>query len=71
MTTEQEHLAQANRHISIAERLISEQQSRLEELKEDGFETVEAEKLLVNLKSTLEQMYVHRQLILDEIARGR
>jgi len=66
---EREDLAQADQHIAEGEKRLAEQQRLIEQMAENGQETAEAEKLARNFEETLEQFYVHRQLILDEIAR--
>ncbi len=66
---EHQDLAKAEADIAAGERRVAEQILRLEELSRDSHDTTEAERLLRNFEETLEQFRVHRQLILDEIAR--
>jgi hypothetical protein len=69
MIDETQHLAEADRHIAAAEHLLTEQELRLQELKAAGRITTEAERLLANMRATLKEMYIHRQLIVNEIIR--
>ena len=66
---EEKHLAEADRHIADAERRITEQEQRVADLEGAGRNTAEALRLLVNLRETLNELYVRRRMILDEIAR--
>lgn len=66
---EVEHLNQADTHVVNGERRVSEQRMRLEQLRADGYQTGEAEHLLVNLEQTLAQMQAHREVILRTIAQ--
>ncbi|MDR4307593.1 hypothetical protein IHQ68_13290 [Chelatococcus sambhunathii] len=65
MVDENAHLAEANRHIALAERLIGEQRVRILEIEEVGGDLVEAERLLKNLNDTLEQLLIHRRMIIE------
>lgn len=69
MEMEERHLAEADRHIAEAEKRIGDQELRLEALRAGSHDTIEAERLLRNLRETLEQFYAHRDLIVAEIAR--
>jgi hypothetical protein len=64
MVDEDAHLALANKHISQAERLIGEQQARIEELSAVGADTVEAARLLKNFRDALVQFRIHKELII-------
>ena len=66
---EAEHLVLAERHIVEGERRVTEQCLRVETLRADGHDTVEAEKLLRTLKATLVEFCDHRTLILQTKAR--
>jgi len=66
---EREHLAQADKHIAEGDARVSEQMTLIERMTEQGQDTVLANEFLRNLEQTLEQWHVHRQIILDEIAR--
>ena len=69
LQTEQEHLAEANRHIAEGEQRISEQLLLTEQLGWAGRDVSEAERLLLNLRQTLETWSDHRDPIVQEIAR--
>ena len=66
---EREDLAQADQHIAEGEARLAEQRRLIGQMTENGQDSAEAEKLARNFEETLEQFYVHRQLILNEIAR--
>jgi hypothetical protein len=70
MHTEAEHLVQADRHIAEAEQRISDQERRLTTLEAAGGDTIEGMRLLHLFRSVLTELQVHRQLILDNLARG-
>ena len=62
------HLAQADRHIAEAERHIADQEQRLAKLDMSGRDTAEGKRLLGLFRDTLEQMQIHRQMILERLA---
>ena len=67
---EREQLALADRHIAEAKERIAEQRRLIEQMAENGQDTAQAERMLRDFEAVLEQFYVHRQLILDALARG-
>jgi len=67
---EREQLALANRHIAEGEDRIVSQRHLMEQMTEKGQDTAGAERMLRDFEEILEQFYIHRQLILDAIARG-
>jgi hypothetical protein len=67
---EREHLAKANRDIAEGERRVAEQIILIQQMTERGQDTTQAQQLLQNYEETLEQWYIHRQLILDAIAQA-
>ena len=69
LQTEREHLLKADRHIVEGERRITAQALRVERLRGGGHDTDESERLLLNLRQTLEAWWDHREAILREIAR--
>lgn len=69
LMTEREHLLQADRDIADGERRITAQTLLVERLRTAGHDTREAERLLLNLRQTLETWRDHRDAILHEIAR--
>jgi hypothetical protein len=69
MSVEAQHLAEADRHIADAERRISEQERRISDMEAAGHDVAEGHRLLANLREALKELYVHRRMILDEIAR--
>jgi hypothetical protein len=69
MSLEVQHLAEADRHIADGERRITEQERRINELEAAGVDAAEGRRLLANLRETLKELYVHRRMIVDEIAR--
>jgi len=68
---EQEHLAQADRHIARAEEMIREQRSLIERMAEHGHDTQMAQDLLHTMQTTLDRMYEHRDMIEATIASER
>jgi len=70
MATEQDHLAQAIRHIARAEEMVTEQRGLIERMAEHGHDTGLAEDLLHTMQSTLHRMYEHRAMIEAPIAAG-
>lgn len=66
---EREDLARADRHIAEGEKRLAEQRRLIARKTETGQDTAEADKLAHNFEETRERYYVHRQLILNEIAR--
>lgn len=69
LQTERQHLLEADRHIVAGERRVTAQALRVERLREGGHDTGRAERLLLNLRQTLEAWWEHREAILREIAR--
>jgi hypothetical protein len=70
MVDETAHLAQADRHIAEAQRHIADQEQRLTKFDMSGRDTVEGKRLLELFRETLEQMQIHRRMILERIAAG-
>ena len=68
---EQEHLAQADRHIVRAEEMVREQRSLIERMADHGHDTQMAQDLLRTMQVTLERMYEHRDMIEATIAGDR
>jgi hypothetical protein len=68
---EQEHLAQARRHIARAEEMIREQRDLIERMSKHGHNIELATTLLQTMQATLEQMYEHRDMIEAAIAGQR
>ena len=66
---EERHLAEADRHIADAERRITLQEQRIAEMEATGEDVREGRRLLNNLRDTLEQMHVHRRLIIAAVPR--
>jgi molybdenum-dependent DNA-binding transcriptional regulator ModE len=64
---EVQRLAQADRHLSIAERAISHQIIEIERLREGGHPTALAEQLLETYRRTLKEMQKHRNEIIKTI----
>jgi len=72
--TEKRHLADADRHIVIAERNITEQRLQVDRLGQDGHDTRLAQKMLEQFEATLAVMVENREIIIrtiDEIDRGK
>lgn len=69
LQTEREHLSKADRHIVAGERRIAAQALLVGRLHRGGHDTGEAERLLLNLRQTLETWRDHREAILREIGR--
>ncbi|EIM26755.1 hypothetical protein [Microvirga lotononidis] len=65
-----EQLALANRHIAEGEERLAKQRHLVEQMAEKGQGTAEAKRMLRDFEAVLEQFYIHRQLILDALARG-
>jgi hypothetical protein len=65
---EERHRVQVNDHIVLAEKNIAQQEARIRKLAADGHDTTQAEKTLVIFKQLLQEMYIHRDLILAELA---
>ena len=61
------HLAQADMHISDAERKITHQSAIVEQMHAAGHDTKEADRMLVTFKEVLETLWAHRDLIIDTI----
>ncbi|GJE03342.1 hypothetical protein [Methylobacterium isbiliense] len=66
---EREHLAKADRDIAEGAQRINELVVRIQAGTAAGHDTTEAKRLLELMRETLEQWQVHRELILDAIAR--
>jgi hypothetical protein len=66
-STEVQRLAQADRHISDAERTISHQMVEIERQRELGHGAARAEHTLENFGRTLEVMQEHRKIIIRTI----
>lgn len=69
LQTEQEHLAKANCNIVEGEQRIATQLLLIEQLRTAGRDVSRAERLLLNLRQTMETWLVHRDLITQEITR--
>jgi len=69
VANEKEHLAQANRHIAEAEQRIAEQEERLSTMEAAGRDTAEAARLLKNFRDTLNEMRVHRRMIVEALSK--
>ena len=67
---ERAQLVLAERHIAEAERRIAEQERRVLSLSELGGDTAEAQRLLEAFRATLKELKVHRQLIVERLARS-
>jgi hypothetical protein len=59
MESREETLAHSRRHVIRAKQLVREQRARVDELRDDGHDTSEAEKLLATLEATLHSMQHH------------
>jgi hypothetical protein len=68
---EQEHLAQAHRHIVRAEEMIREQHDLIKRMSKHGHDIKLAKDLLQTMQATLEHMYEHRDMIEAAIAGER
>ena len=66
---EREHLALAEHHIAAGERRLAQQIALIEQMTREGHDTILAKEFLKILEQTLEEWRVHRQLIVDTIAR--
>ena len=64
---EETHLEQADRHIAEAEQHIANQEQRISTLDAAGYDTTEGRRLLAAFRDTLEQMLIHRRLIIARI----
>lgn len=71
LMSEEDHLALADRHIAEALQRIAEQEVRLRTARSTGVDAVEGQRLLSNFRTTLDEMRVHRTLIIDAIERKR
>jgi len=67
---EHAHLALADRHLAEGERRVADQSALIRRMSGQGHDTAMAREFLKVLEQTLEQWRIHRQLILDAIARG-
>ncbi len=66
-------LGEADRHIAVAERNVTEQQLRLDKLRADGHDTKTAEEMLRGFEGVLNTLREHRQMIvktIDQIDKG-
>lgn len=64
---EVQRLAEADRHISGAERTVSHQMMEIQQLREHGHSTVLAEQTLAIFQRTLAEMQEHRKVIIRTI----
>ncbi len=62
------HLQEADRHVAETEGRIAHQEALVATLDRDGHDTIEATKLLHVLRDLLEQLTIHRGLILEALA---
>jgi len=69
LETERGHLAKADSDLADGERRITAQMLLIEQLRADGRDTVEAERLLLTLRQTLDAWWGHRDLIVQAITR--
>ncbi|HVX76789.1 MAG TPA: hypothetical protein VHB49_11715 [Bradyrhizobium sp.] len=72
-STELRRLAEADRHISDAERAVGHQMIEIERLREGGHSTALAEETLEIFQRTLGEMQEHRRIIvrtIEEIDAG-
>ena len=60
-------LGESDMHIADSERRIMHQTALVEELRRDGHDTTEGEKMLAGFKDALETMRAHHALIVDAI----
>ena len=67
---ELDHLAQANRHIAEGEERILYLAHLIEKSRDAGWDTSTGERMLRLMLDTLDEWYVHRQYILDTIAKA-
>lgn len=65
--TEVQRLADADRHINKAERVVSRQLVEVERLRDAGFSTALALRTLENFERALAAMQEHRNLIIKTI----
>jgi hypothetical protein len=65
--TEELRLARADRHITVAERHITEQRLRVDRLRADGHDTRTAEEMLREFEANLKTLREHRQIIVRTI----
>lgn len=64
---QEEHLMEADHHIGVFERLVAEQQKRIDQFPRDSKEARDALKLLKEFRETLRLGNEHRMLILREL----
>lgn len=69
LATELKHLAKAERDIADGERHVTAQMLMVERLRDTGHDTREAQRLLLNLRQSLDAWWDHRDAILRVIAR--
>jgi uncharacterized coiled-coil protein SlyX len=69
MTDFEPRLAEAQRHVAEGEERVRHQKQRIEELRQDGHSTVEAERLLATLQETLQTMREHLAYEENEASR--
>ena len=71
MTSEHEHLGQADRHIAQAERHIAQQKKLIEKLERDGSRDIDVPvSLLRALELALRAFERHRELIVKRLKDG-
>ena len=68
---ERDHLAKAEHDITEGERRITRQLLLIEQMRQEGHNTSEAEKLLLTLEDTLVEWQAHRDEILRELERHK
>lgn len=66
---ERDDLVLADRHICEGEERVAQQVARIAQMSEQGQDTTRAKDLLKTLEAALVQWHVHRQIILETIAR--
>ncbi|MBR1171509.1 hypothetical protein ACNJYD_04610 [Bradyrhizobium sp. DASA03005] len=64
---EVQHLAEADRHVAVAERSIGHQLIEIERLREGGHNTELAEQMLETFRRTLQEMQEYRKHIIRTI----
>jgi hypothetical protein len=64
---EQEHLAEANRHVAEGEQRVADQKALIEKLASGGHDVTASRVLLATFEDTLRQMIGHRKMILREL----
>lgn len=69
--TLERHLELAERHVRTGERLLARQRAVLGELRRDGHDTLQADRLLVNLEQTQALHVADRDRVKRELAQLR